>query len=158
MTKQLHFWIINCLNSPGLWPTACQILDMSQSINESINQSTHQPKHESINQWTLESEAIYCFLEWPGANYGGRLGGSPRPTARADRGRRHSNFVLKSHCFLIHFFSNFLSIWVAKVLTKSTKILNKCSSKSHLIFVSFSIPFFIIFSWIFAPSGHRKSS
>ena len=61
---------------------ACQILDMSQSINESINQSTQRPKHESINQWTLESEAIYCFLEWPGANYGGRLGGRPRPTAR----------------------------------------------------------------------------
>ena len=145
-------------NSPGLWPTACQILDMSQSINESINQSTHQPKHESINQWTLESEAIYCFLEWPGANYGGRLGGRPDQLLGSIGVISKYNFVLKSLPFLMQFFFNFWSIWAAKLLPKSAKIDKKCTSKSHLIFVSFSIPFFIKFSWIFAPSGHRKSS
>ena len=125
-------------NSPGLWPMACQILDMSQSIHRPINQSTHQSIHQPINSSTHQPinrsinrsigsriRGHILFLE-----YRARITGAAEGPARDQLlgslvGGRHTNFVLKSLRFLIQFFSNVWSIWGARMLPKSTKIQKK---------------------------------
>ena len=72
--------------------------------------------------------------------------------------RRSYNFVLKSLCFLMPFFCHFGSILGPKMAPKSTEILQKSTSKSHLIFSTISTPLFQEFYWIFHPRATQKSS
>ena len=48
------------------------------------------------------------FFNSPGANYGGRRGASPRPTARADRGHTTLQLRLKIAAFFDAVFLQFL--------------------------------------------------
>ena len=78
-------WLLTCLseiienhNSPGLWPLACQIPDIIQSINHSINSW-----FLVLGLWCL-GLGSYCFFDSPGAHMGVRQGGFQGDVPRAD--------------------------------------------------------------------------
>ena len=129
-----------CINSPGLWPQACQILDMTQSINQSIIQSTLGYWFLVFGAWVLGPIVflIHQFLPFFGA---GRL----------------SNFVLKSLLFLIPFLFDFGSILGAKMSPKIHKNPQKVVFEIAPHFKSIFESIFIDFSFDFRPPAKVKT-
>ena len=122
---------------------ACQILDIwvNQSMNQPSNQRINPSIDQLINQLALGSEAIYFFGR-PGANYGGRRGASPRPTARADR--RIATFQLRLKIALF-FDTLFLAFLVDPACQDAPKI-NKIHEKINF---KIALDFRIVFDTIF---------
>ena len=90
-------------NSPGLWPLACQIPDITQSINHSINSW-----FLVLGLWCL-GLGSYCFFDSPGAHMGVRQGGFPGDVPRPDRCR--TTFQLRLKIALV-FDTLFLRFWL----------------------------------------------
>ena len=131
--------------SPGFWPQACQILDMTQSINQSIIQSTLGSWFLVFGAWVL---GPIVFLIHRARIWGCARGGSRATFLLLFRLGRPSNFVLKSLLFLIPFLFDFGSILGAKM---TPKIHKKSCSKLHRILIQFSNRFSSIRSSIFDP-------
>ena len=113
-----------CSNSQGLWPAACQILDMNQSIKKSIIQSTLGSWFWVFGAWVL---GPIVFLIHRARIWGCARGGSRATFLGSLAFIRPNNFVLKSLLFLISFFFDFGSILGAKMTPNPRK-----SFKNHL--------------------------
>ena len=105
-------------NSPGLWPLACQILDMNQSIKKSIIQSTLGSWFLVFGAWVL---GPIVFLIHRARIWGCARGGSRATFLGPFAFIRPNNFVLKSLLFLIPFLFDFGSILGAKMTPKIHK-------------------------------------
>ena len=110
---------------------------MNQSINQSINPSIDQ----LINQLALESEAYIVFRR-PGAHPGGRLGASPRPTARVVGTPTAYQLRLKIAPFFDAVFLQFLVDLGGQDAPK----IHKNPSKTHF---KFALDFYTVFDIIF---------
>ena len=91
------------INSPGLWPLACQIPDIIQSINHSINSW-----FLVLGLWCL-GLGSYCFFDSPGAHMGVRQGGFHGDVPIAFRCR--TTFQLRLKIALV-FDTLFLRFWL----------------------------------------------
>ena len=88
-------------NSPGLWPLACQIPDITQSINHSINSW-----FLVLGLWCL-GLGSYCFFDSPGAHMGvrqGRVQGDvPRPVGVHTPLQLHLKIAFVSDTLFVRF-------------------------------------------------------
>ena len=141
-------------NSPGLWPQACQILDMNQSIKKSIIQSTLGSWFLVFGAWVL---GPIVFLIHRARIWGCARGGSRATFLGSLAFIRPYNFVLKSLLFLIPFFFDFGSILGAKMTPKIHKNPQKVVFEIAPHFESIFEPIFIDFSFDFRPPAKVKT-
>ena len=138
-------WSHSTRNSPGLWPLACQILDIIQSINHSINSW-----FLVFGAWVL---GPIVFLIHRARIWGCARGGSRATFLGPIPLIRPYNFVLKSLLFSIPFFFDFGSILGAKMTPKIQENPLKITFESALQLRSVCDPIFIDFSFDFRPSS-----
>ena len=117
--------MINSLNSPGLWPQACQILDTFLFPLVLFPSSSLLPFFLSSFFPLLSSLFVLTRLFWEesariwGAARGGWRGKLLGPAVVIIS----ASFFLKSLCFSIPFFFDFGTIFDPKLAPKSSEIL-----------------------------------
>ena len=140
--------------SPGLWPLACQILDITPSTNESMNQSTFGSWFLVIGAWVL---GPFVFLIHRARIWECARGGSRATFLGSLAFIRPNNFVLKSLLFLIPFSFDFWSILGPKMTPKIHKHPQKVVFQIAPHFESIFDPIFINFSFDFRTPGEAKT-